>query len=76
MAVTSLFGIRFGRIRTRWKEKFVHFAMEQWFSTWSILEIEEKLVEDEAATGEQGIQGGVDDERNDWDNGLVTTRRS
>ena len=75
MAVTSLFGIRFGRIRTRWKEIFVHFATEQWFSTCSVLEIEERFVEDEAATGERGIQGGDDDERNDWDNGIGTSRR-
>ena len=25
---TLLFGISFGRMRTRWKGKFVHFAME------------------------------------------------
>ena len=53
----------------------MQFAMEQWFSTCSVLEIEEKFVEDEAAMGERGIQGGDDDERNDWDNGLATSRR-
>ena len=41
MDITLLFGISFGRMRTRWKRKFVHFAMEQCFST-SILEIERK----------------------------------
>lgn len=34
-----------------------------------------KFVEDEAAMGEREIQGGDDDERNDWDNGLATSRR-
>ena len=42
MDITLLFGINFGRIRTRWKGKFVHFAMEQCFSTGSVLEIERK----------------------------------
>ena len=27
MDITLLFGISFGRMRTRWKGKFVHFAM-------------------------------------------------
>ena len=49
--IILLFGINFGRMRTRWKEKFVHFAMEQCFSTCSILEIERKIREDEAAMG-------------------------
>jgi len=44
MDITLLFGINFGRIRTRWKEKFVHFAMEQCFSTGSVLEIERKKI--------------------------------
>ena len=61
MDTTLLFGINFGRIRTRWKGKFVHFAMEQCFSTCSILEIERKICEDEAAMGQQGIEGGDDD---------------
>ena len=42
MDITLLFGINFQRMRTRWKEKFVHFAMEQCFSTCSVLEIERK----------------------------------
>ena len=46
--ITLLFGINFGRKKTRWKEKFVHFAMEQCFSTCSVLEIERKIREDEA----------------------------
>ena len=63
MDITLLFGINFGRIRTRWKEKFVHFAMEQCFSICSVLEIEIKICEDEAAMGQRGIEGGNDDEK-------------
>ena len=63
MDITLLFGINFGRIRTRWKEKFVHFAMEQCFSICSVLEIERKIREDEAAMGQRGIEGGDDDEK-------------
>ena len=61
MDITLLFGINFGRMNTRWKEKFVHFAMEQFFSICSILEIERKIREDEAAMGQRGIEGGDDD---------------
>ena len=61
MNITLLFGINFGRIRTRWKGKFVHFTMEQCFSTGSVLEIERKIREDEAAMGQRGIEGGDDD---------------
>ena len=61
MDINLLFGINFGRIRTRWKGKFVHFVMEQCFSTGSILEIERKICEDEAAMGQRGIEGGDDD---------------
>ena len=61
MDITLLFGINFGQIRNRWKEKFVHFAMEQCFSICSILKIERKIREDEAAMGQQGIEGGDDD---------------
>ena len=48
-------------MRTRWKGKFVHFAMEQCFSTSSVLEIERKIHEDEVAMGQRGIEGGDDD---------------
>ena len=61
MDITLLFGINFGRMRTRWKGKFVHFVMEQCFSTCSILEIERKIREDETAMGQRGIEGGDDD---------------
>ena len=63
MDITLLFGINFGRIRTRWKGKFVHFAMEQCFSTGSVLEIERKIREDEAAMRQRGIEGGDDNEK-------------
>ena len=59
--ITLLFGNNFGRMRTRWKGKFMHFAMEQCFSTCSVLEIERKICEDEAAMGHRGIEGGDDD---------------
>ena len=61
MDTTLLFGINFGRIRTSWKEKFVHFAMEQCFSICYVLEIGRKIREDEAAMGQRGIEGGDDD---------------
>ena len=61
MDITLLFGINFERMRTRWKGKFVHFAMKQCFSTGSVLEIERKIHEDEAAMGQRGIKGGDDD---------------
>ena len=63
MDITLLFGINFGRIRTRWKEKFVHFAMEQCFSICSVLEIGRKIREDEAPMGQRGIEGDDDDEK-------------
>jgi hypothetical protein len=34
---------------TRWKDNFKHSAMELLFITKSVLEVEEKLVEDEPA---------------------------
>ena len=61
MDITLLFGINFGRMNIHWKEKFVHFAMEQCFSICSILEIERKIREDESAMGQRGISGGDDD---------------
>ena len=58
MDITLLFGINFQRMRTRWKGKFVHFVMEQYFSTRSVLEIEIKIREVEVAMGQRGIEGG------------------
>ena len=63
MDITLLFGISFGRMRTHWKGKFMHFAMGQCFSTGSVLEIERKIREDEAAMRQRGIEGGDDDEK-------------
>ena len=37
--------------------------MEQCFNTCSVLEIERKICEAEAAMGQQGIEGGDDDEK-------------
>ena len=48
-------------MRTHWKEKFMHFAMEQCFNTCSVLEIERKIHEDEAAMEQRGIEGGDGD---------------
>ena len=39
----------------------MHFAMEQCFSTSSVLKIERKIREDAAAMRQQGIEGGDDD---------------
>ena len=61
MDITLLFGINFGRIRTCWKEKFVHFTMDQCFRICYVQEIETKIREDEAAMGQRGIDGGDDD---------------
>jgi hypothetical protein len=52
MDITLLFGINFGGMRTRWEEKFMHFAMEHCFSICSVLEIERKICEDEVAVGQ------------------------
>ena len=60
MDITLLFGINFGRMRTHWKGKFVHFAIEQCFSTCSVMEIERKICEDEASMGQRGIEVGDD----------------
>ena len=49
----------------------MHFAMEQCFSTRSVLEIERKIHEDEAAMGQQKIEGGDDDMKQYWDHDLV-----
>ena len=37
--------------------------MDQCFSTYSVLEIEKKNREDEAAMGQRGIEGGDNDEK-------------
>ena len=57
LRVLKFVGINFGRMKTRWKGKFMHFAMEQCFSTCSVLEIERKIREDAAAM--RKIRGSV-----------------
>ena len=61
MDITLLFGINSARMRTCWKGKFVNFAMEQCFNTCSVLKIERKIREYEAAMVQRGIEGGDDD---------------
>ena len=56
MDITLLFGINFGRMRTCWKGKFMHFAMEH-VLFWKL---KEKIREDEVAMGQRGIEGGDD----------------
>jgi hypothetical protein len=51
---------------THWKDNFEHFAMELLFSAYSILEVEEKLVEDEPAVRDN-MEGGEDE--NIWEQG-------
>jgi hypothetical protein len=53
---------------THWKDNFKHFAMELLFSAYSVLEVEEKLVEDELAVRDN-MEGGEDGMRNNWDQG-------
>jgi hypothetical protein len=53
---------------TNWKDNFKHFAMELLFGTYSVLEVEEKLVEDEPAVRDN--MEGEDGMRNNWDQGL------
>jgi hypothetical protein len=53
---------------TRWKDNFKNSAMELLFSTNSVLEVEEKLVEDEPAI-KDNMEGGEDGMRNIWDQG-------
>jgi hypothetical protein len=66
---------------THWKDNFENFAMKLWFSTYSVLEVEEKLVEDEpvirdkeklsSGTSTYSVLevGGEDVMRNNWDQG-------
>jgi hypothetical protein len=51
---------------TRWKDNFKTFTMEQWFSTYSVLEDKENFVEVEAVI-KDNIEGGGDGLRDDWD---------
>jgi hypothetical protein len=51
---------------THWKDNFKHFAMELLFSAYSVLEVEEKLMEDEP-TVRDNMEGGEDEMRNIWE---------
>jgi hypothetical protein len=51
-----------------WKDNFKNIAMEQLFITYSVLEVEEKLVEDEPAVRDN-MEGGEDGMRNIWEQG-------
>jgi hypothetical protein len=51
---------------THWKDDFKKFIVEQYFSTCSVLEVEEKFMEVEAAI-KDNMEGGEDELRNDWD---------
>jgi hypothetical protein len=53
---------------TRWKDNFRDFAMKLLFSAYSVLEVEEKLVEDEPAVRDN-MEGGEDGMRNIWEQG-------
>jgi hypothetical protein len=53
---------------THWKDNFKHFAIELLLSTYSVLEVEETLVEDEPAVRDN-VEGGEDGMRNNWDQG-------
>jgi hypothetical protein len=47
---------------THWKDNFKNFAMELLFSHYSVLEVEEKLVEDEPAVRDN-MERGEDEMR-------------
>jgi hypothetical protein len=53
---------------TRWKDNFKQSEMELLFSTNSVLEVEEKLMEDEPVI-KDNMEGGEDGMRNIWDQG-------
>jgi hypothetical protein len=53
---------------TRWKDNFKHFTMELLFCTYSVLEVDEKLMEDEPEVRDN-MEGGEDEMRNVWDQG-------
>jgi hypothetical protein len=55
---------------TCWKDNCKYFALELLFSTYSVLEVEEKLVEDEPAIRDN-MEGGEDAMRNNWDQGSL-----
>ena len=73
--ITLLFGSRFGQMMTRWKNNFECVALEQKFNTHSVLEVQEKFVQDEATTKDNKGRGD-DGVNNDWGHSLTTMRKS
>ena len=69
--ITLLFGISFGRMRTRWKGKFVHFAMEHCFSTGSVLKLKEKFVKMRQQWDNEELKETTTMRSKDWDHDLV-----
>jgi hypothetical protein len=53
---------------THWKDNFKHFAMELLLCTYSVLDLEGKLMEDEPAVRDN-MEGGEDEMRNNRDQG-------
>jgi hypothetical protein len=53
---------------THWKDNFKNCAMELLFSAYSVLEVEQKLVQDESAVRDN-MEGGEDEMRNIWEQG-------
>jgi hypothetical protein len=62
------------RMMARWKDNFINLNLEGCFSTFSILEVKEKTVEDEAAT--RMMEVGDDDMTKNWNHDLMIIIRS
>ena len=72
MDITLLFGISFGRMRTHWKGKFMHFVMGQCFRTGSVLEIErKKFMKMRQQWDNEELKEATMMCSNDWDPDLV-----
>ena len=71
MDITLLFGINFGRMRTRWKEKFINFAMEQYFSTGLFQKLKEKFVKMRQQWDNEELKEATTMRSKDWDLDLV-----
>jgi len=56
---TPLFGINFGRMRTRWKGKFVHFAMEQCFIHVLFWKLKEKFMKMRQQWDNEELKGAM-----------------
>ena len=71
MDITLLFGIIFGRIKTRWKEKFVHFAMEQCLVQVLFCKLKEKFVKMRQQWDNEELKEATTMRSKDWDHDLV-----